>query len=121
MKANALDYGKAAELAALDYLTKSGLVEVTRNFRSRTGEIDLIMLDKTTLVFIEVRSRHNNSFMDAVETIDYRKQRKIVLTSRFFMQRYQGNYDCCRFDIVTLTGKIDTPQIDWLKNAFFVE
>ncbi len=121
MKLSALQFGKQAEQTALDYLENSGLIEVTRNFRSRTGEIDLIMLDRTTLVFIEVRSRNSNSFISPLETIDYRKQRKIVLTSRFFLQRYKGEYECCRFDIITLTGKIDSPQIDWIKNAFFVE
>ena len=64
MKISALQFGKQAELSALEYLEKSGLIEVVRNFRSRTGQIDLIMLDRAALVFIEVRSRHSNSFMN---------------------------------------------------------
>ncbi len=110
--------GKLAEKTALVYLKKHGLKELECNFNSRFGEIDLIMLDKTTIVFIEVRSRANSRFMTAIETIDNRKIQKILRTSQHYLQQQSGSFESCRFDIVTLTGKISSPQIDWIKNAF---
>lgn len=113
--------GKLAETAVLGYLKRHGLKELARNFSARTGEIDLIMLDKTTVVFVEVRSRSNNRFVDPVETINKRKVQKIIRTSQAFLQQFADPYESCRFDIVTLTGKIRSPRIDWIKNAFFDE
>jgi putative endonuclease len=113
--------GNAAETVVLNYLKQHGLKELSRNYKVRTGEIDLIMLDNSTIVFIEVRSRINDQFMHAVETIDNKKVQRIIRTSRNYLQRHQDHYDSCRFDIVTLTGKITSARIDWIKNAFFDE
>lgn len=121
MKDPTVQRGKLTEQAVLEYLKRQGLTELSRNFRTRTGEIDLIMLDRTTIVFIEVRSRSSNQFMDPVETIDQRKIKKILRTSHAFLQQYKGAFDSCRFDIVTLTGKIRSPRINWIKNAFVDE
>ena len=118
IKVPPLQRGKLAEKAALAYLKKHGLKELACNFNSRFGEIDLIMLDKTTIVFIEVRSRANNRFMTAIETIDNRKIQKILRTSHHFLQQQSDSFEACRFDIVTLTGNIRSPRIDWIKNAF---
>ena len=57
--------GQAAEQAACSYLTRHGLTLIARNFHARQGEIDLIMLDKDTLVFVEVRFRSRQDFGDA--------------------------------------------------------
>ena len=60
---------------------------MTRNFRCRFGEIDLVMLDADCLVFIEVRYRKSGSFATAAESVDRRKQRKLALTGAFFLSR----------------------------------
>jgi putative endonuclease len=117
-KATTVQQGTNAEILVLEFLKQQGLTELTRNFRARTGEIDLIMLEKSIIVFVEVRSRKNNRFMDPVETIDNRKVQKILRTSRLYLQRYPAPFDSCRFDIVTLTGNISAPRLDWIKNAF---
>lgn len=121
MEETTVHRGNAAETIALSYLKQHGLKELTRNYKTRSGEIDLIMLDNSTIVFIEVRSRSSDQFMDTVETIDNRKIQRIIRTSRSYLQRQPDHYDSCRFDIVTLTGKISSAQIDWIKNAFFDE
>lgn len=113
--------GKHAETAVLLYLKKQGLQELAQNFHARSGEIDLVMLDKSTIVFVEVRLRSSTRFMDPLETIDQRKVRRIIRTGQAFLQQYKGPYESCRFDIVTLTGKIRSPRIDWIKNAFYDE
>ena len=110
--------GKIAEYSALVYLKQHGLEELASNFSCRFGEIDLIMLDNTTIVFIEVRSRKNDQFMSAIESVDKYKVKKILRTSHYYLQQLKHSYESCRFDILTLTGKIDSPRIEWLKNAF---
>jgi len=118
MTINTATRGKLAEQAALQFLETQGLIMVRENYRTRLGEIDLIMKDGKTLVFIEVRSRSNSAYLNPVETIDQRKIQKIILAGRYFLQQYNGNFDSCRFDVVTLTGSLESPAIDWIRNAF---
>ncbi len=97
----------------------AGLREITRNFHCRRGEIDLIMLDKKVVVFVEVRARLNCSVLHPLESIDRNKVNKIILTSKYFIQsnrKYQSSN--CRYDVVCLTGPVDSANIEWIKNAF---
>jgi putative endonuclease len=110
--------GSNAERWALDYLVRRGLRKVARNFRSRGGEIDLVMLDDECLVFIEVRYRKSSSFMTPATTVDSRKQRKILRTAALFLSRH-GRYAnrTIRFDVVAITGE-EQRRIDWVRDAF---
>jgi len=121
--ANAHKYrrGKLAEDKAAEYLQQHGLREIKRNYRTKMGEIDLIMLDGDQTVFVEVRFRATTERMHAVETINKKKIRRIILASRYFLQTDQGNSGLYRFDIVAMTGNPDSPEIDWIKNAFVDE
>lgn len=111
--------GRLAEDAALSYLQKQGLKIISRNFRSPRGEIDLIMQDGDVIVFVEVRSRKDAGVLNPLESIDETKQRKIVSTSEYFLQKKMKKLDYyCRFDVVTLTGNPDAVNIEWIKNAF---
>ena len=82
------------------------------------GEIDLIMKDSDTLVFVEVRYRKNSKFGSPLETITPNKQRKIRLTAETYMAKHGLKNTDCRFDTVGLSGNLTTPTIDWVKNAF---
>ena len=112
--------GINAEQLAFRFLRKQGLKPVCRNFRSRRGEIDLIMLDDACLVFVEVRYRTEASFVSAALTVDSRKQRKLACAASMFlsMNRSFGNR-VCRFDVVGVDrdagGEI---SIDWMQDAF---
>ena len=111
--------GRTAEERALSYLKKHGLAPLRRNFRSRHGEIDLIMLDSDILVFVEVRSRDNTSMLDPLESIDEIKMSKIISCSEYFLQKekkWSNSY--CRFDVVTISGSQSEEKIEWIKNAF---
>ncbi|MDF1818911.1 MAG: YraN family protein [Immundisolibacteraceae bacterium] len=123
------DRGYAAERAAERYLKTQGLTLVTRNFRGRQGEIDLIMEDGNILVFIEVRSRKSSRFGSAVETIDATKQAKLIKTAHLYLlgdskpaeksQQADGRLDrICRFDTVDFDGDIGEQNLRWIKNAF---
>lgn len=89
-----------------------------RNFHTRYGEIDLVMLDNATTVFVEVRSRKHNGYMDVIETIDAKKVKRIILASRIYLQARGENTESYRFDVVTLSGSLHSPEISWIRNAF---
>jgi putative endonuclease len=107
--------GKFAEGRAEAYLKAQGLSMVSRNVRSRFGEIDLIMQDQNVLVFVEVRSRSRKDFGSAADSITPAKQRRIVLAAREYLAR-QAELPPCRFDVVTLDGPHSQPV--WIRNAF---
>jgi len=107
------------DIAAI-FLKNEGLIELSRNFNCRVGEIDLIMKDQHTLVFVEVKYRRNNHFGGALAAISASKQIKLQKAANFYLQKQQLNaYNTpCRFDVVGLEGNMTKPQVTWLKNAF---
>ena len=120
MNNSTVNKGKATELQAQHYLESQGLTLHTCNFHSRGGEVDLIMQDQDTYVFVEVKYRKNNLFGGALSTISNKKIQKIKQCATYYLQHKQINaYNTpCRFDVVALEGDINKPTITWLKNAF---
>lgn len=108
--------GAQAEQLAAQYLQRQGLKLVVQNYRSRFGEIDLIMQDGTTVVFIEVRLRRNAYFGGAAASIDARKQMRIISTAQQYLARL-ARIPPCRFDAVLLDD-VHGGNMQWLKNAF---
>ncbi len=119
MKINENNAGLEAEKLAATFLMSHGLKLVTQNYHCRFGEIDLIMQDAKTLIFIEVRLRSNSQFGSAGASITPQKQRKLITTAQHYLQQYEqtyGNY-ACRFDAI-LMNKTDLQNIKWVRNAF---
>lgn len=108
--------GAQAEQRAAQYLQRQGLKLVAQNYRSRFGEIDLIMQDGPTLVFIEVRLRRNAGFGGAAASIDARKQQRIIRTAQQYLASL-ARTPLCRFDAV-LMDDATCHDAQWLKNAF---
>ena len=108
------------EQLAARFLAKQGLLLQTANFHNRGGEIDLVMTDTDTWVFVEVKYRRSNSFGGAISAISPQKQQKIKQCAAFYLQQAGLNeYNTsCRFDVIALQGDITNPEITWLKNAF---
>jgi len=104
--------GQQAELRALEYLHAEGLMHVESNFRRPFGEIDLIMQEHATLVFVEVRSRAKSRFGGSAVSITLDKQKRLILVAEAYLQRYQVSPPC-RFDVIA----IDDGSIEWLKNV----
>jgi len=104
--------GDAGEDAALAHLLGQGLALVDRNFRCRGGELDLVMRDGATLVFVEVRKRASRRFGDAAASIGSAKQARLVLAAQTYLQRYRLP-PACRFDVIAIDGA----ALSWLKNA----
>ncbi|HZY16927.1 MAG TPA: YraN family protein [Ramlibacter sp.] len=108
--------GDAAEDLALRRLREAGLRLVARNYRTPGrggGEIDLVMRDGDTLVFVEVRRRAGAAFGGAAASVGATKQRRIVLAARHFLLRLPAPPPC-RFDVVT----VEDGRIGWLRAAF---
>jgi len=108
--------GNDAEQRACQYLQEQGLTLFDRNYRCRVGEIDLIMEDGDSLVFVEVRFRASNRFGSGAETVDLRKQRRIIHAAAHYLQTHSRQARRpMRFDVVFM----ESPQrIHWIKDAF---
>jgi putative endonuclease len=111
--------GNSAEKIAYKFLQKKHLTLILQNYQSKFGEIDLIMQDNETLVFVEVRYRTNDNFTTSVETVDTIKQQKIIKTAQLFLQEYpQFSESICRFDVVGIENSLKSPTIHWISDAF---
>jgi len=110
--------GKRAEDLALTHLQQKGLTLLARNYACRLGEIDLIMQERLTIVFVEVRYRSNSHFGGALESVDWRKQAKLVKTATHYLQAKGQLTLCARIDVVAL-NRLDGAEssICWVKNA----
>lgn len=113
--------GDNYELQAAALIEDSGLRLLERNFRGKTGEIDIIAEDSGQLVFIEVRARSNRYYVSAAGSVNARKQGRIVRTAQLFLQqRPQWANTPCRFDVIAF----EPPQSDslsrirWIRGAF---
>tara|TARA_R110002073_G_scaffold81001_1_gene194618 strand:- start:199 stop:537 length:339 start_codon:yes stop_codon:yes gene_type:complete len=108
--------GSDAEEFAAAFLLGQNLVLLEHNYRCRFGEIDLIMRDGTTLVFVEVRMRRSETFGGAAASITASKQTKLLRTARHYLSGLNGD-PACRFDALLLSG-VDGQKIEWIKDAF---
>ena len=107
-----LALGLAGEQRACLFLQDHGLTLIERNFRRKFGEIDLIMQDRLTLVFVEVRSRSQGRFGGAAASITRVKQRRMMLAAQAYLKRF-SRLPPCRFDAVV----IDAGRLAWLKDV----
>lgn len=110
--------GAWAEEQALRHLEHHGLRLLTRNFRCRLGEIDLIMKESDVLVFVEVRYRRDPRFGTGFESVTGAKQRKLLSAARLYLARYPEPDAPCRFDVISVTRRNYQPDILWMKDAF---
>ncbi len=116
------ELGKGAEKHACEFLQKHGLALLFQNYRCKLGEIDLIMRDQQEVVFVEVRMRNSNEYGDAIDSIDYYKQQKLIKAANFFLlqQRWLDKVNC-RFDVIGISYAQTKPNLEWIKDAFSVD
>ena len=113
--------GNRYEALAAQYLTRHGFRIITRQFRTRAGEIDLIAAEGETLCFIEVRSKTSDRFGTAAESVTPRKQQRLLKVAAYYLQIHpNAQRQSLRFDVVALDGSTDParPRIELLRNAF---
>lgn len=112
--------GKDAEQQALEHLQRQGLRLLAQNWLCKRGELDLVMLDGDTVVFVEVRYRKYAQWGGALASIDERKRQKLILAAQFFLLSERRWADSpCRFDVVAMESTPHgTTDLNWLRNAF---
>lgn len=111
-----MNSGAQAEQWAAQYLLRQGLQLVEQNYRTRFGEIDLIMKEAGVLVFVEVRLRSNEDYGGAAASIDAHKQRRVIIAAQQYLTRL-ARIPPCRFDVLLLNN-VEGERVQWLKNAF---
>lgn len=114
--------GASAEDAALAYLQGEGLIVLARNARYRFGEIDLVMREGATLVFVEVRFRRPSRFGGGALSVDANKRRKIARASQAWLSSHKHYSQAgCRFDVVAATPGVDGIECEWIRAAFTLD
>ena len=110
--------GASGETLALRHLEQTGLRLVERNYRCRGGEIDLVMLDGDSLVFVEVRYRSSTRFGRAEETVTATKQGRLVTAASHYLQRHAVTRPA-RFDVVAIHPASGREHaVEWIRDAF---
>ena len=111
--------GARYETLALNYLRDRGLRLLERNYRCKMGEIDLVMEDDETLVFVEVRFRESADFGRAAASVTPHKQRRVAKAAAHYLIR-RGNQrePVCRFDVIGIDNIAGEPDIEWITSAF---
>ena len=115
---NRRSLGQSGEEIAWEHLHRAGYALVERNFRSRFGEIDLVVEHDGVIVFVEVRSRRGNRFGNALESVGWRKQRQIGRMAAEFLARRRLLDRRARFDVVAVEWQDAGARIDHVENAF---
>jgi putative endonuclease len=108
--------GDAAEAAAASHLLAQGCTLLARNARYREGELDLVVLERGVVVFVEVRMRSGMAFGGAVSSVDRFKQKRLMRAAQhWLLQQYGERWPACRFDVVCVGGN---GTIEWIRDAF---
>jgi len=110
--------GQLFERKASLYLQRQGLVLMEQNFRYPGGEIDLVMRDGEYLVFVEVRYRQHAGYGDGAESIDWRKQQRLLNCARQYLQRQCSATQASRFDVISFGLTNGKETLQWIKDAF---
>jgi len=119
---SAVARGREAEQVARGYLEAQGLQFVSQNYYTRHGEIDLVMYDGLTLVFVEVRMRASFRFGKAVESISTQKRDHVVQAAQHYLQHHRETLrHRCRFDLVAFEGIDLSLSPRWIKGAFGID
>jgi putative endonuclease len=112
--------GQRGEAAAARYLRRRGYKILARGDHFGPGELDLVALDRKTIVFVEVKTRQSQTMGHPSEAVDDRKQRKLTQLAQAFLKRYGLLELPARFDVIAVTWPADKwlPTIEHIKNAF---
>jgi putative endonuclease len=112
--------GQRGEAAAARYLRRQGYKIVARGDRQPIGELDLVVVDGRTVVFVEVKTRTSQQAGDPSEAVDAEKQRRLTRTALSFLKRHGLLDNSARFDVVAVTwgDAAAKPRIEHIRDAF---
>lgn len=110
--------GDRGEGIALRHLSGLGYELIERNYRTQYGEIDLVLRDGETLVFVEVKLRRGVGYGDPLESVTPRKQAQVRAVAEQYLSEEQPEFEELRFDVVGILAGSGRPSITHLENAF---
>ena len=113
--------GSVYESLAAGWLEDRGLTITGRNYRCKMGEIDLVALDGTTLVFVEVRARSRSRFATAAASVDHRKRHRLLRAAQHYLRCHpQAAVMPCRFDVIAIEPRqsLADTNVRWIRAAF---
>jgi putative endonuclease len=112
--------GREGERLAELFLKQKGYKLVERNYRCRGGEVDLIVLDRRIIVFVEVKTRTDHEFGSPLEAVAPRKQRRMILAAQLFLHQKKLHERDARFDVVGISWPGAEPVVEHIQNAFVI-
>lgn len=110
--------GKAGEDAAVDFISRNGYSILARNYRRKSGEIDIVAQEGNTVCFLEVKTRHSRAFGEPEEAVSRVKQKQISRTALYFLKEHNLIDTNARFDVVSILLENQSPHVTLIKNAF---
>ncbi len=110
--------GQQGETAAISFLQTKGFIILETNYRTKPAEIDIIARDKDFLCFIEVKTRRSLKKGLPKESVNYSKQKKIIMGATFYLKEKNQMNSRIRFDVVEVLEKNSKFDINLIKNAF---
>ena len=110
--------GREGERIAEEYLKKKGYKLIERNYRCKGGELDLIVLDRRVVVFVEVKTRTGHGFGSPFEAVEYHKQQRMIRAAQVFLSEKKLHQRDARFDVVGVSWPGGGPVIEHIENAF---
>jgi putative endonuclease len=113
-------FGEEGERIAERYLSRKGYRVVERNYRCPLGEVDLILLDRRVIVFVEVKTRRHARFGIPLESVHPRKQKKMIKVALWFLSEHKLHHRDARFDVVGIAFGGKDPVVEHIENAFEV-
>ena len=110
--------GQEGEKAAVDFLENKGYQILHRNWRYKRAELDIVAMDRKTMVFVEVKTRTDYTFDRPENAVDGKKQRLMTQAAIAYMAESGHNW-AIRFDILSVILRGDKFYIDHFEDAFF--
>jgi putative endonuclease len=110
--------GQQGEREAEQFLSAQRYAIIAKNYRSPFGEVDLIALDRQTIVFVEVRTHTGEAFGDPLASVNARKQRQIAKTALHYLSRHCLHGREARFDVIGIRWEGENPCLTHVKGAF---
>lgn len=112
------DLGRKGEAIAARYYRQRGYLLLRHNYRTRMGEIDLILYKEGTVVFAEVKTRAGHMLAPPASAVDTYKQQRLLLTAQFYLQNSPYADAMVRFDVVEVTPAEHGWQVHCIMDAF---
>lgn len=109
--------GKWGEDRAEEYLLQKGFRIVTRNWQNNFGEIDIIVFDQETLVFVEIRTKNSKYYGSAVESINNKKKKQLILMANIYLNYKNWWGMPYRIDVITIDKIGEKFELNHIKNA----